>query len=70
MTRVRISRDHTTSSQCPRCGHVAAANGHATYGEWLDCREAFDLVPELAKWTKQWTEQATVTATSGGGPSS
>ena len=46
------------ANQCPRCGHVAAADGHATYGETLDCLEAFALAQQLARWTKQWTEES------------
>lgn len=58
------------SNHCPRCGHVAAADGHATYGEMLDCHEAFAFAQQLAKWTKQWPEDATVTVAPGGGTQS
>lgn len=47
-------REHVFASQCPRCGKVAAAAGHATFGEWLDCLDAFRLEARLAKWTEEW----------------
>lgn len=44
------------SNSCPRCGHIAAANGHATYGETQDCIEAFAFAQQLAKWSAEWNE--------------
>ncbi len=45
------------ANQCQRCGHVAAADGHATYGETLDCIEAFAFAEQLAKWARHWSEK-------------
>lgn len=49
---------------CPRCGNVAAADGHALYGETQECREAFAFEQQLARWAAQWIA-ATVSITAG-----
>lgn len=44
------------ANACPRCGHIAASDGHATFGEWQECVEAFAFAQQLAKWTAEWKE--------------
>ena len=44
------------AKQCWRCGHIAAADGHTTYGETQDCVEAFAFAQQLARWTTEWPE--------------
>ena len=42
------------SSSCPRCGHIAAADGHATLDEWQQCVDDFAFAQQLTKWTTEW----------------
>lgn len=39
---------------CPRCGSVAAAGGHAEFGEWLDCYEHYLVRNHLTNWAAQY----------------
>lgn len=56
------------AKQCWRCGHVAAADGHTTYGETRDCEQAFAFAQRLARWTGQWLDDPIVMAVEDGEP--
>lgn len=56
------SGEEVDVASCPRCGHIAAAEGHALLGEWQDCFDRFQFEKQLAKWTAEWSSASASTA--------